>query len=330
MRTIASDATVALVDAGQKPGGKVCGEVVESCVIDGGPDLCIESKLSRSHAFQELGIAAELIPVNPARLPTFRRSRGQLSPLPDVLSDGLVTMRGGMHDIVNMLVSSLPDVHFRVGTPVVSIERSPGLWTLSMADGSSIRASAVICALPAYPASQLLRDFSPVFAEAASRISYVPMTTVSAAWGRCDIPLDFHGTGYIEEVPVEGAMTACTWTTSKIPMRSAYDVILMRGYVRTAVTDLATRIAVSEMSSAAGITSEPLWTRAYSFDDAVPQYPAGHHAAVRELRAALHSFPDFAFAGAAWDGVGIGDCMCSGESAAEKIAAALEPTRRAN
>jgi oxygen-dependent protoporphyrinogen oxidase len=330
LRALLPEATVALVDAAPKPGGKVCGELVQNCVIDGGPDLCIEAKLARSHAFHELGIGSELIPVNPARLPTFRRSRGQLSALPDVLSDGLVTMRGGMHDIVNMLVSSIPDVHFRMGARVVSVERSARMWTLVMADGSSIRASALICALPANAASLLLRHFSPVFAKAASRIRYVPMTTVSAAWARCDIPGDLNGTGYIEEVPIEGAMTACTWTTSKIPMRSAYDVVLMRGYVRTAATDAATQMAVAEMSSAAGITSQPLWTRAYSFDDAVPQYPAGHHALVTELRAALQSFEDFAFAGAAWDGVGIGDCMCSGESAAERIAAALQPARCAS
>lgn len=325
LRAIVPTASVTVIEAGAKLGGKLCGEVIDDCVVDGGPDLCIESKLSRAHAFEELGIASELIPVNPAGLPTFRRCGGELHAMPRVLADGLVTMRSGMHDMVKLMASAIRDVDLRLGVRVLSVDRGGGSWTLGLSDGTTLEASAVICALPGTVSAKLFAGIFPRFAAAASEVTYLPMTTVSAAWAADEVPKELHGTGFIEDVPVDGALTACTWTTSKIPMRSPYDVILLRGYVRTADTEHATRIAVQEMSGFLGVCVKPLWTRAFSWAEAVPQYPADHHERVRDLRAELDQDADFAFAGAAWDGIGIGDCMCSGESAAERIAASLQP-----
>lgn len=323
LRSVAPTASVALIDSGPRLGGKVCGEVVENCVVDGGPDLCIEARLARSHAFHELGMAYSLIPVNPARLPTFRRSGGEMRALPDVVTDGLVTMPGGMHDMVKLMVCAIPDVQIRVGTRVVSVERSGASWVLRMSDGTSMVASGLICALPATSATRLFENASPLFSRAAASITYLPMTTVSAAWPRGDVPQDPYGTGFIEDEPVKGALTACTWTTSKIPMRSAHDVVLFRGYIRSADIGRATKTAVGEIASSMGIAARPLWTRAYSWVDALPQYPPDHQAAVGELRRALDSLSNLAFAGAAWDGIGIGDCISSGETAAARIAATL-------
>lgn len=325
LRSVAPTASVALIDSGARLGGKVCGEVVGNCVVDGGPDLCIESKLSRSHAFHDLGIASALIPVNPARLPTFRRSGGEMRALPTVITDGLVTMPGGMHEIVKLMACAMPDVETRVGTRVVAVERSSETWTVRMSDGSSMAASALVCALPATEVVPLFEKISSVFSRAAARVSYLPMTTVSIAWARGDVPIDPRGTGFIEAEAVGGALTACTWTTSKIPMRSAYDVVLMRGYVRSADVERATKVAVGEISNSMGITERPLWTRSYSWVDALPVYPPDHQAAVGKLRRALDPLSNLAFAGAAWDGPGIGDCICSGETAAERVAASLQP-----
>lgn len=321
--SLAPRASVALIDSGPRLGGKVCGEVIENCVVDGGPDLCVESKLARTHAYRQLGIGHALIPVNPAGLPTFRRSGGELSPFPRVVTEGLVTMPGGMHELARMMMSAMPQVRARVGVQVVSIERSRALWTLRMSDGSAMTTSALVCALPATAAAPLFKKASPPLARAAATISYLPLTTVSAAWARRHVPEDLLGTGFVEAEPREGDLTACTWTTSKIPMRSSYDVVMLRGYVRSADVDRATKVALGEMAGSIGVRERPLWTRAYSWVDAMPLYPQDHRAAVTDLRCALKSLPELAFAGAAWDGPGIGDCISSGETAAEAVAAAL-------
>ena len=55
----------------------------------------------------------------------------------------------------------------------------------------------------------------------------------------------------------------------------------------------------------------------------MPQYRVGHLARVDTIERAVAALPGLAVAGAAYRGVGIADCVRSGEAAAE---AALGPT----
>jgi oxygen-dependent protoporphyrinogen oxidase len=51
----------------------------------------------------------------------------------------------------------------------------------------------------------------------------------------------------------------------------------------------------------------------------MPQYHVGHGALIKRIEAALEPFPGVALAGSAYHGVGISDCVRTGEEAAEKV-----------
>jgi oxygen-dependent protoporphyrinogen oxidase len=51
----------------------------------------------------------------------------------------------------------------------------------------------------------------------------------------------------------------------------------------------------------------------------MPQYHVGHQARIQRIEAQLAKFPGLALAGNAYHGVGIADCVRTGEEAAEKI-----------
>jgi oxygen-dependent protoporphyrinogen oxidase len=55
----------------------------------------------------------------------------------------------------------------------------------------------------------------------------------------------------------------------------------------------------------------------------MPQYHVGHETRVQRIEAALSAFPTLALAGSAYHGVGIADCVRTGEEAAKKVVAAL-------
>ena len=63
----------------------------------------------------------------------------------------------------------------------------------------------------------------------------------------------------------------------------------------------------------------------------MPQYVLGHPDRLLRIEAALAEHPGLAVAGAAYRGVGIPDCVRSGEEAAESVARSLAavPPRRA-
>jgi oxygen-dependent protoporphyrinogen oxidase len=74
-----------------------------------------------------------------------------------------------------------------------------------------------------------------------------------------------------------------------------------------------------ELRELLGITSEPLLTRIHRHPQAMPQYRVGHLDRMARIDAALARHPGLAVAGNAYRGVGIPDCVHSGELAAEAV-----------
>jgi oxygen-dependent protoporphyrinogen oxidase len=72
-----------------------------------------------------------------------------------------------------------------------------------------------------------------------------------------------------------------------------------------------------------GIEAPPRFIELYRWPKSMPQYPVGHLQDVAEIQRRLTSWPGLAIAGSAFGGVGIPDCVHSGETAAERIVAGL-------
>jgi oxygen-dependent protoporphyrinogen oxidase len=76
-----------------------------------------------------------------------------------------------------------------------------------------------------------------------------------------------------------------------------------------------------------GVTAEPTLTRVHRWPYGMPQYVLGHPERLARIDAALTDHPGLAVAGAAYRGVGIPDCIRSGEGAAESVVRALAGAR---
>jgi len=73
-----------------------------------------------------------------------------------------------------------------------------------------------------------------------------------------------------------------------------------------------------ELRQALGVTAEPVLTRVVRWPKAMPQYHVGHAARVETIERCAAAFPGLHLAGGAYRGVGIADCVRSGEAAAER------------
>ena len=65
-------------------------------------------------------------------------------------------------------------------------------------------------------------------------------------------------------------------------------------------------------------------SRIWRHPNSMPQYHVGHEALIKRIEASLSQFSTLALAGSAYHGVGISDCVRTGEEAAEKIMGHLE------
>jgi oxygen-dependent protoporphyrinogen oxidase len=87
-----------------------------------------------------------------------------------------------------------------------------------------------------------------------------------------------------------------------------------------AMDDERLRAAVlKDLRELIGVQGDPLFVELHRWPSSMPQYPVGHLNRVARIERMLDSLPGLAVAGNAFGGVGIPDCVHSGEVAAERL-----------
>jgi oxygen-dependent protoporphyrinogen oxidase len=224
-------------------------------------------------------------------------------------------------------------VDIRLSAPVERIARRGDGWSAELPGARSFDADAVVVALPAHAAAELLRPHAPDAASALAGIPHASTATVSLGYDVSDVPRALDATGYL--VPrVEGRTAlACTWTSAKFDGRAPAGRALFRvflgGAARAPIRDLPDvellRLAREELAGTVGVRAQPVISEVARQTDAMPQYLVGHRERIARVRRAADELHGLALAGNVYGGVGIPDCVRSGESAALRALASFRP-----
>jgi len=240
-----------------------------------------------------------------------------------------LTPKTGLAEIVEAIVTHLQTNHvdLQLNSPVNSVTHHAALdtWHLKLSTGETLEADALILATPAFVSGNLFNSIDPVLASNLQRIPYASTATVSLAYRQGDLPRDLDGYGYVIPRRAGRKALACTWTSTKFPHRAPEGYVLLRVFVGRAGQEIPWNendllaLAKEELNLTLGITADPLLYRAFLWDKAMPQYNLGHPEILKQVNAALESYPGLALAGNGYQGIGIPDCIHSGELAAEKV-----------
>lgn len=258
---------------------------------------------------------------------------GAASPTPAL--SAFVSFRAGLGELVDGLATALRErdgngrwVTVLAGRRVQRVTRdADGGFTVAPDQDAPLRADAVVIATPAFVAADMLRSTDGELAELLSEIEYASTVTISLAYPMRDVPRPLDATGYIVPRIYGRPVLACTWASSKFTGRAPDDHALFRlflggatrgSYVDHSDDDLTT-IARDEMRGVMGIDALPELVRINRFPRAMPQYNVGHLSRIAKIEAREASIPGLALAGAAYRGVGIPDCVRSGERAADAV-----------
>ncbi len=240
-----------------------------------------------------------------------------------------LTPTTGLAEIVEALVERLKsNVDLRLNTRVIRISRHdlrPSTFDLELDTGETLETDALILATPAYISGQLLASFDPELSSALQNIPYASTATVSLAYRLSDVPRELDGYGYVIPRREGRKALACTWTSTKFPHRAPEGYALIRVFIGRAGQDIPwdegelLDVAKEELKLTLGITAEPLISRVFLWDKAMPQYNLGHPEILKRIDAALERHSGLALAGNGYRGIGIPDCMHSGEVAVERV-----------
>jgi oxygen-dependent protoporphyrinogen oxidase len=258
--------------------------------------------------------------------------RGLTAPPPSDLPPFL-SLREGMGALVDAVVAGLDRVDVRVGRAATCVSRRQAGFDVELADGDAIAADGLVLATPAFATAELLADVDRELAGLHAEIPYASSVVVTLGYSRADVvPLD--GYGYVVPRAEGGDVLACTWSSQKWEHRAPGESVLVRVYLGRFggrdVTDESDEELVAlarDEIAFLGVAADPLLIRVHRWPRGMPQYVLGHPERLARIEAALAAHPGLALAGAAYRGVGIPDCIVSGEAAAEAVVRALAGAR---
>jgi oxygen-dependent protoporphyrinogen oxidase len=267
------------------------------------------------------------------------RARGAASPAAtSATGSAFFSMPTGLEELIEALERALAAtgrVTIRRGAPVRAL-RGPGgagesgIAAVRLADGATLTGDAIVLALPVREAAVLLAPLDTALARDLRGIPLGSTATVTLAYPTRDVPRALDATGYVVPRAEGRAVMACTWASSKLPGRAPDGMALFRLFLGGARRpelpvqddDLLLAHARAELREVLGVTAAPRLTRVTRWLDAMPQYEVGHAGRVARIEGRLAAFPWLALAGNAYHGVGVPDCIRSGEAAAQRALAA--------
>jgi oxygen-dependent protoporphyrinogen oxidase len=246
---------------------------------------------------------------------------------------GFLTPIGGLAELVVALDRRLRQggVEMRLGTRVEAIEPTHDGYAVYLDRNARLVADAVVVATPAYESAALLQNLDPSLAADLRAIPHASTAIVSLAWRSGEIPHPLQGHGYVVPRVEGGSVLACTWSSRKWAGRAPEGWELLRVFIgRSGQDDMLTEdnetlvdLARAETGAYLGITAPPSLWRVRRWPRSMPQYLLGHRERVARIEAAAAEHPGVFLAGNALHGVGLPDCIVSGERAATAAAAHL-------
>jgi len=224
------------------------------------------------------------------------------------------SLRGGLGALVERLVERMEGVDFRTRAAVQRLERGGQV----VSNAGIFHADAVIVAVPAPVAADLVASLDAGLAETLRALEYVDSATVSLGWPREAVPRELDGTGFVIPRAEVGGVMACTWSSSKFENRAPEGRVLLRCFVPPEGMDasdleIAGR-ARDLLGRSLGIKAEPEIVDVSRWEGANPVYAVGHEERVREIDHRRATIPNLFLTGAGYRGLGLPDCISDGRA----------------
>ena len=236
------------------------------------------------------------------------------------------SLKNGMEQLVQAVVSWLSPSSLRTSTAVHAIRPEANGWTISAGEQTE-RFDALTLALPAHAAARLLRECAPQLAGELSAIAYTSSLTVALGFDanvRRTLPPGF---GFLVPCSEGKRMLAATFVHNKFPHRAPADRALLRCFFSGADADAIgqqsdaqiVEVVREELRQILGMRAAPLFARVYKWKSAMAQYGIGHLDRLDRIETLRRQLPRLALAGNGYRGIGIPDCVRTGRDAANQI-----------
>lgn len=249
------------------------------------------------------------------------------------------TPKGGISELLDTLYQRVREqANWSFNASVETLERqADDTWTIQLADGTQQSFDGVVLAIPAYRVAELLKPIDADLARSLSEIEYASTAIVVSGHKLADIAHPLNAFGLVIPAIERRRILAVSFTSRKFPDRAPEGCVQLRTFVGGAMQpeELArsdeeiVKLVRDELRATLGVGGEPDFVHVARWNKAMPQYHVGHLKRVDFVESRIEHQPGLALAGNAYRGVGLPDCIHSGEQAAESMMRQLAPSKAA-
>jgi oxygen-dependent protoporphyrinogen oxidase len=263
-----------------------------------------------------------------------RAMRRQMKAKPKAASESgarysmFVTLREGLSSMVDALVAALPSNSVRLDSPVEKIERHDGGWKI-FAKNSPIDETfdGVVLATPSPVTAKLLAPLDAELGSELAAIQHSGTAIVSLGYDDRQIGHPLDGMGAVVPAIERSPLLAVSFSSRKYAHRAPDGKTLLRVFVGGARHPELAEMPDAELlplvrehtEKLLRITGDPEFIDIAHWPGTMPQYHVGHKERVARIRERIAKLSGLELAGNAYSGVGVPDCIHSGETVIERL-----------
>ncbi len=235
----------------------------------------------------------------------------------------------GMQVLTGTLAARLTENTLRLNSGVKRLlhDEAIGRWNVQLHSDEVIVADAICLAVSAPAAASLLTHIDERLARELSSITYESTATINLAFKRTDIAHVLDGFGFVVPLIERRSLLACTFSSVKFAGRAPDHHVLLRAFIGGALQPEMFALDEDEMLSKVlidlreliGVRADPILTTISKWRESMPQYHVGHLEKIERINQHVALLSGLSLAGSAYEGVGIPDCIRSGETAASLL-----------
>jgi oxygen-dependent protoporphyrinogen oxidase len=241
----------------------------------------------------------------------------------------------GLDELPSALARSLGD-RLRLGVRLTQVERSGQGFRLSVEDkgqGSTLDADALVLAIPAHEATQVIRPLSSDLSTVLAEIPYVPVVLAHLGYSLAALSAPPQAYGFFvpasERLKILGAIFASAILAGRAPERFSLFSLRMGGARHPDMLNLPDEelvaLAHADLRGLLGLGAAPSFAHVVRHARALPQYTLGHMQRVAALEAGERQFPGLYFHGNAYHNAGVPELVGRSNLLARRLLAELSP-----
>ena len=238
-----------------------------------------------------------------------------------------VTLQKGMQTLTETLLTKIPSQSLWLENAVTNLKQNEDKsWSVETVN-RPYEADAVVLAIQPIKMRTLIGHLDSEWQKLLSGIPAHDSATLNLGFRRKDIGHDLDGFGFVAPAREKKLMVGCTFSSQKFFGRAPHDFVLLRAFLgaetvallKTQGESAVVQKIVEELTPILDLKNQPVVHHLAVYKASMSYFRPGHLSQSARLEDKASEQKGLYLAGNGLKGVGIPDCIASGEAAAEKI-----------